>query len=294
MEFIEIGFAPKRPSAMETKDLRDFVENYLNAMLRERFFDDKLVPAVDGYTRYVQQYIDHEWGHFTREHPEPYYIAEGCEVTGLKLQIIEYQGRFVPVYSWKTQFSYYVPLGNMARSLPKPESVIPLGRFNECLLYVETGWDRPRLVARWGADAEYLSCDMHGVAMDTPPIGEAHRRAMLVNAFAGTPYANPPYIGRLGMPEKQRPFTYGVFDDSRAQADSGVAFTMQIDLGNDLDNELARALETELNHVSPEYRAKLRYLRQDIKLAIARQLSPGMAKEDMARIIMEALENAKM
>ena len=155
----------------------------------DRRYGGQLVPH--SLVRPVQCHLDREWEGFCRLEKGPFFLAEGCAVTGLRVGL--YHGTLM--FQWGTAF-YPRPRH------PSPETeIMPLGFYGAYDLYASL----PQLHARYGPRESAASWDSRHPEKPSDSehenaLMEARRRAARANVFWGSDIAFPPPLGAVSMP----------------------------------------------------------------------------------------------
>jgi len=133
-----------------------------------------------------------------RQHPGPWFLAEGCQVHNLAPWLDH--GLYLRWRTAKATQAFRLPPGPY-----EAHETIPLGTFMGFTLSAFfDGPDAPRLSAEGPNNTLEWKLYQPGPLTEKrpKPLMEALRRANLVNCLAGTQWAKPDRYGTLGIPFK--------------------------------------------------------------------------------------------
>ena len=175
---------------MRENPAHDFVQRML-AALRQRL---EARPVSRSAAPKVQHWYTQLWTRFSKEHPGPWHIAEGCTVAGLAAWLDHGH-----VYlRWLTAPETW---HRLPHSPGEAREVCPLGIWGKWELSAAfDGHNSPRLSAEKDGERFDWLLYYHRTTDVEKPLREAMRRAQLVNFLAGTQWAKPDKVGSLGVP----------------------------------------------------------------------------------------------
>ena len=140
------------------------------------------------YGKNIQADIDRLWRGFTRDHPGRYYLAQGCLISGLNLDLAG--GKIL--FQWRTEFA------EGQRNAFDSGGLLSLGYFHAFDLYAKQGSEnQATLLAVSPEDTIEWHLHYHHVQKPDACVNEAIKRARAANAFWGSQWAVPAPLGKV-------------------------------------------------------------------------------------------------